>query len=731
MTRHALLTFGAFVVATAATSLASCSGASPQQVDPALFGASSGALGTPLASCSTAGSSGYTASSKKLVLTLDTATTNQIVITATNSEVRVNNYACVTSTGTTLRTTDVSRVEVTGTSSNDLVVLDLLYGAFGSTLTAASTTAAADTAGFKIDLAGGTGDKVMVRGTAGADTVVFGAASTQQFIDFTGDNKADALVLNTESMGASTAGGADVVTGQGKVPSASANMTATASVATTAVAAASMGATSVPLTLYGGAGNDTIRGGNGNDYIDGMEGNDTLIAANATGGDGDDYLIGGEGTDTVDYSIRSVSAYLSIGTSRSAVVATGAACDVATKPGDDGYYTGAGQQECDNVDSTVENLTGGAGTDVLIGSTSSNTLLGGDGDDYLWGGPGGACSSTVDVDTLNGGAGNDVFMPLLAGQGSSSDCRDTYVGGAGTDFVLYSFRTADVVAGVNGAATSGESGENDTINTDVEVLFGGSGNDTLTASSLGSHLFGCRGNDVLAGATGNDVFFGGPGDDVMNGGVGDDRFVEKGTVTAIAAADLAPTAFTSTLLGCTPAASETSIENGEGADKMNGGSGTEDTVDYGGDGTVLVVSVGPYSLTSSVGRTVALTVTLCASSTTTSTAAGATACTSGTAGGDGDPSLNAGAGEGDDVINVLRVYGGSGDDTLTGAATNDVLYGYGGNDTLNGGAGYDTLVGGATGNAESNVLDGGGDDDICLEKGTGGSASATSCEIQN
>ncbi len=246
MNRHDLLTLGAFMVASAATTLASCSGAPAQQVDPALFGASSGALGTPLASCSTAGSSGYTASTKKLVLTLDSSTTNQIVITATNSELRVNNYTCVTSAGVSLRTTDVNRVEVVGTSSNDLVVVDLLYGAFGSTLTAASSSATADTAGFKFDLAGGTGDKVMVRGTAGADTVVFGAASSQQFIDFTGDNKADALVLNTELMGASTAGGADVVTGQGKVPTASANMTATASVATTAVAAASMGATSVP-----------------------------------------------------------------------------------------------------------------------------------------------------------------------------------------------------------------------------------------------------------------------------------------------------------------------------------------------------------------------------------------------------------------------------------------------------------------------------------------------------
>jgi Ca2+-binding RTX toxin-like protein len=733
MTRTTRLALGALLFAASSTSLASCSGASPAREEPAFFGASAGALGTPLGSCSTAASSGYVAASKKLVLTLSAATTNQIVITATNGEVRVNNYACVTSGGTALKTTDVNRVEVVGTAADDLVVLDLLYGAFGSTMTAASATASADTAGFKFDLAGnGTaaGDKVMVRGTTSADTITFGASGSSEFIDFTGDNKADVIVLNTENLGASTAAGNDIVSGQGRVATASANMTATASVGTTAIAATSMTATSKPLTIYGGAGNDTIRGGNGDDFLDGMEGNDTFVAANAGGTDGDDTIVGGDGTDTADYSIRTVNTYLSIGNSRTATMAALTSANpkgCSGKAGDDGFFDATGQTECDDIGATVENLTGGSNTDVLIGNDQSNTILGGDGSDYLWGGPGNAsCSATVDVDVLNGGAGNDVFMPLTdAAAASASDCRDQFVGGAGTDFVLYTFRTANVTAGANGAATSGESGEFDTINTDVEAIFGGSGDDTLSASALGTALFGCRGNDVLTGAAGSDVFFGGPGDDVMNGAAGDDRFVEKGTVTAIVPANLAPTTFSAALLGCTPAASESTIDNGAGADKMNGGTGTEDTADYGGDGTALVVSVGPYSLTSSVGRVAALTITLCVSTSTTSSAAATVTCSSGTQGGDGE------SGENDDVVNVTRVYGGSAGDTLTGAASNDMLYGYGGDDVLDGGAGYDTLVGGATGNTESNTLTGGADDDICLEKGTGATASAASCEIQN
>jgi Ca2+-binding RTX toxin-like protein len=731
MTRTSRLALGALLFAASSTTLASCSGATAPAEEPALFGANAGALGTPLGSCSTAASSGYTAATKKLALALDVATTNQIVITATNGQVRVNNYACVTSSGTALKTTDVSRIEVTGTSADDLVVIDLLYGAFGSTMTAASATGT-DTAGFKFDLAGNgsaAGDKVMIRGTTAADTFTFGASGSSEFIDFTGDNKADVLVLNTENLGASTASGNDTISGQGKVATAAANMTATASVAGTAIAAGAMTATSKPLTIYGGAGNDTIRGGNGDDLLDGMEGNDTFIAANATGTDGDDTIVGGDGTDTADYSVRTVNTYLSIGNSRTATMtaltsATPKGC--SGKAGDDGFFGSSGQEECDDIGATVENLTGGSNTDVLLGNDQSNTILGGNGDDFIWGGPGNAsCSASVDVDVLNGGAGDDVFMPLTdAAEASSSDCRDQFIGGAGTDFVLYSFRTANVTASANGAATSGETGEGDTINTDIEAIFGGSGDDTLNASALGTALFGCRGNDVLTGSTGSDVFFGGPGDDVMNGAAGDDRFVEKGTVTAIAASNLAPTSFSSALLGCTPAAAESTIENGAGADKMNGGTGTEDTADYGGDGTALVVSVGPYSLTSSVGRTAALTITLCVSSSTTSSVGATVTCSSGTQGGDGE------SGENDDVVNVTRVYGGSAGDTITGAASNDVIYGYGGDDVLDGGAGFDTLVGGATGNAEANVLNGGADDDICLEKGGVGS-SATSCEILN
>ena len=63
--------------------------------------------------------------------------------------------------------------------------------------------------------------------------------------------------------------------------------------------------------------------------------------------------------------------------------------------------------------SNFQNVTGGSGSDQLIGDAANNVLIGGDGDDLLSGGGGN--------DTLTGGAGNDTYY--YDGQG-----KDTVVG---------------------------------------------------------------------------------------------------------------------------------------------------------------------------------------------------------------------------------------------------------------------------------------------------------------
>jgi Ca2+-binding RTX toxin-like protein len=695
---------------------AACGSAEPASEDR--FGATSAELGTPLASCSEASSSGFAAATRTLTLALDVATTNQIVISGDAGLFRVNGYPCVTAGGSPLKVSDVYRVQVVGTPSSDLVAIDLSLGAFGPVFTGGTALAT----GFAIDLGSGASDRVDIRGSGAADVITFGTDGTRQFADFTGDARADLVAINVDGLGATGASGTDTLSGQAVVGTRP--LTVPASLA---VVSGALTPVTLPMSLFGGSGNDRLIGGNGNDLLDGMEGDDTLVASGTDAADGNDTLTGGPGTDTADYGARTGSVYLSIGTSRAAVRAAGAQCDasVAGNAGDDGLYDATGPLECDDVDATVENLVGGSAGDVLVGSTASNVINGGDGSDYLWGGPPGACSATVDVDVLNGGAGDDVFLPLLAGEGTSSDCKDTYSGGAGTDFVLYTFRTAAVTAAPNGAATSGEAGEGDTIASDVEVIGGGGGDDLLAAGPRGSLLLGCAGNDVLTGGAGADTLLGGPGDDLMNGGAGDDRFVEFGAVTRTVAGTfpagsslVPPSGFDAAMVGCA-AASGTTVANGAGADRMNGGSGVEDTVAYGGP----MLGYAGFFLTSNAARTAPVTVTLCVSSATATLAGATPVCSSGTQGGDGE------AGENDDVVNVQRVYGGSGDDVLTGAAAAEMLYGYGGSDTLSGGAGADTLVGGAHGNAEANVLVGGADDDICIGEGAGAGASTSGCEI--
>jgi Ca2+-binding RTX toxin-like protein len=70
--------------------------------------------------------------------------------------------------------------------------------------------------------------------------------------------------------------------------------------------------------------------------------------------------------------------------------------------------------------SNIENITGGAFDDILIGSGSANTIVGNGGDDVLVGSGG--------ADNLDGGAGQDF---LIGGLGA-----DTLTGGSGDDILI-------------------------------------------------------------------------------------------------------------------------------------------------------------------------------------------------------------------------------------------------------------------------------------------------------
>jgi glucose/arabinose dehydrogenase len=125
-------------------------------------------------------------------------------------------------------------------------------------------------------------------------------------------------------------------------------------------------------TICGGNGSDTLRGGSGNDELYGDAGNDSLGGDDGSdvldGGNGADSIAGGVGIDTATYVTRT----------------TGVTVDI-DGVADDGNSNDGPVGARDNVMTSVENLTGGAGADTLIGGGVGNRLIGGTGADILRG----------------------------------------------------------------------------------------------------------------------------------------------------------------------------------------------------------------------------------------------------------------------------------------------------------------------------------------------------------
>src|SRR5207244_13288502 len=113
----------------------------------------------------------------------------------------------------------------------------------------------------------------------------------------------------------------------------------------------------------------------------------------------------------------------------------------------------------------------------------------------------------VNVEKVTSGSGDDVLSGGLMDGGPGAD---TMTDGR----VTYEDRTNPLTVTLDGIANDGEAGEGD----DVEraAVFGGGGNDTLTAGASGSGLAGGPGNDVITGGPGIDYLSGGDGDDTID-----------------------------------------------------------------------------------------------------------------------------------------------------------------------------------------------------------------------
>ena len=290
---------------------------------------------------------------------------------------------------------------------------------------------------------------------------------------------------------------------------------------------------------------------------------------------------------------------------------------------------------------------------------------------------------------------NNTHTDIL-GASSGGNLQVTVSGGPGADILSGQANVSTGNASFSGTLT----------------LYGAAGDDTLTPGAATSTLYGNDGNDTFVASTstasGTDTvgFFGGAGTDTLDfrgrvagagnkltiymdatstssgtpsGKTGGAENLHVGNDIEVVWASNSGDTITGSTNGVTlnggsgddtfvaNAASSTSANGGPGKDVYNGGAGN-DWVDYSARATALVIVMDGKTHSGSAGEQTIINT---------------------------------------DIENCI---GGSGDDTITGNASNNYLKGGAGNDTLYGLDGDDTLEGGAG----NDVLYGGNGDDVFL-----------------
>ncbi len=435
-------------------------------------------------------------------------------------------------------------------------------------------------------------------------------------------------------------------------------------------------ASSLPVTIFGDEGADTVTGGSNADILLGDSGRvyyqrpDSLTDSEAY-----NVVFGGTFAAADLAGVTNDADFMTASLIQSNVApATDGSDDLTGGPGGDfiiGGNNGAGDETIDAGDGNnvvfgdngrillsggllglvlstdpdqggSDDITAGTGNDAIIAGFGDDAVNAGDGDDVVLGDSGRLdytlASDTIDGRpdiagvTLDAAAGTlDRVMttdPTLGGNDTlfGDGGNDVIMGGAGDDII--SGDTSDTPAGSDGS----------------DILLGDFGK--LYPSELWSRNYYAidtgdgvgAGNDTLNGNGGDDFLMGEQGDDTLNGGAGDDDML--GGSNVIGAAD--------------------------GNDTMDGGDGAD--VMLGDNGVITRTPQPPVDATAwpEIGFAI--------------------------------PQWQRWPAPFADVkrdVNFFDVIDGiGGDDTLNGSAGDDIMFGQRGDDVMNGGAGDDEMVGG-------------------------------------
>lgn len=460
--------------------------------------------------------------------------------------------------------------------------------------------------------------------------------------------------------------------------------------------------------IRGGSGNDTIKAGAGGDWIHGDAGDDYIDG----GANGEKDQWGNVRGDTVQYD-DSFDTYTITANKDGSITVTdsrsdGTGTDTLVNVEQVGFrdrwiqlgvntwinrdpktdkVTNVGVNGSlladvidvsnDGYAGVSHNLNGNEGNDTLIGGDGPDWFNGGAGDDSIvggangrdaWGNPG------IDVARYEGSVSRFTIEYSTDGKTWSStkiDAPDVMVRVSDTLADADGGLGVDTLSGIEALSFNDSWINLKTTRTAVDVdgdgrpdqvqVIGTSSADLLTGDVTNDQLIGGEGNDTLIGAAGADTLKGGAGDDALDGGAdGKDIYgkalpdvaeyvgnkadytvtlnPEDGTFTVSSLAE-----GTDTL---------TNIEALQFADDFVRLQKQVINADMNGDGAVDFVTIqGSY-----------LADTLTYAST--------------------DPNTGV----------RYQIFGGDGNDTLTGRAGNDIFQGDGGNDTIVGGAGIDQAI---------------------------------------
>jgi Ca2+-binding RTX toxin-like protein len=279
-------------------------------------------------------------------------------------------------------------------------------------------------------------------------------------------------------------------------------------------------ASSILLSVSGGAGSDTINGGNGADTLLGGEGNDS-VDGNAGGdtffgnegedtfvwdpGDGSDVLEGGSGTDLLQFNGSAGAEIFTLSNNGGRMLFTRNVGNIVMD-GDD--VEALALQALSGADSiTINDMTV---TDVVRASLDL-----------------GASDLATDTVTVNGSSADDVI-------GLSGGAGEVRYRGTLLDIDIFNADPLSDTLAVNLL------GGNDLLSalalastSVVLTVNGGIGSDIIRGSTGGDTLNGEDGDDFIYAEDGNDVIDGGNDTDTVNGGAGLDVAVNSEIVTNV------------------------------------------------------------------------------------------------------------------------------------------------------------------------------------------------------